>query len=1180
MLGDIDYLLNPVRPRLFLAKPNKQIISLLSEAASVSQNLKLTSVNELSFRVPYELEINNERVPNHNVPLLRERYYVQVKLDQLSEWYMITEVNDLMESDKDYKEVRCLALPNELSDKLIKNYSVESYEARQVLTDVLSGTVWKIGSLDPDFELTYRSFEFGDSTALSAVYAIAETYNAIVVWDTNARTVSFVKPEFHGLNKGLKFSYGKYLKTLGRNSTSNEMVTRLKPFGKDGLTINRINPTGQNYIEDFSFFLYPFERDANKNTVKSSDYMSDSLAHALLDYRELAEQHEGSYGTLIGQQDALESSLAQRKTELHNLQNELASITDIQLAQQFDGVMLFEQFAFGGSGSVTKSFTLNPLYPYAVLVKMSNYAGTSLSINGTAIPLSSDRWTVCRKFDKGTSTVNVTVTGAPSDVFVQVANINQDELSGAVSNDAIVDKYNFDHKQEEIDAKQVEIDSIQAQISGTVAQIDHILDLLSVDRNFTPEQKDELNLFIIEKEFSDDNYIEETDLYEAAKKKFDEWSRPQLSVEMDIVNFLSVIEEQGNWSKLTLGDQVVVEYERIGVKVEAKIIEIDFDYEQSSVKLTVANVRDLASSSTLIEKYIYDSKNTTSIVDDNKSKWTKAIYDASEMSRLFENFWNKVTNDINMASNEYVTIDRKGITDIDPNDPLRFIRITHGAIGLTKSGGLRYETAMTPDGVIAEQVLGKIILGERVVIGDPEGIWMTEGPQTTITDRCGREVMKIGLYENNPDHYGLLMNRFDPVVNCSSDIVNRVIMNEEHGFWVQKRNGSSFDDVAWLDTDGLLNVKKMQIDFMDGTLSNGIVIDSTEGIAVTRSDQMYRSLMSGVKGFAIQRNDGTPGSPAWKDVFWADLTGTVHAYDIRIENSFMTNGGIEGAYLILRDGHGGVMKMYPGEGFWAGAENASDAPAWIKPDGTAIFNKLIVKDKDNKLLIDSEKKTIFMNGFDIVGAAAIHADLIAAKMVTADDGFISDLTAGRLTTLTNAPEGNWSNYLRISGNSAKWITGMAGRGTHAKLPDGRLLYWVNSNRQGQMTTEVTQYPAMYYEMDDKVKMIIDHTGIGDSANPRIIMGLGDGQVIDPAIDDGEENVRSARAFLTKYQGGWKVSYYASNNGNERSVDLSDDGIVVKHSGGYTIEISNNDGIKMTDSTGSYFQMKNGQFNFV
>ena len=62
------------------------------------------------------------------------------------------------------------------------------------------------------------------------------------------------------------------------------------------MSIQEVNITGQNYIEDFSYYMYPFERDENRNVLKHSAYgMSDDLCHAILDYNELLISKQGEF---------------------------------------------------------------------------------------------------------------------------------------------------------------------------------------------------------------------------------------------------------------------------------------------------------------------------------------------------------------------------------------------------------------------------------------------------------------------------------------------------------------------------------------------------------------------------------------------------------------------------------------------------------------------------------------------------------------------------------------------------------------------------------------------------------------------------------------------------------------------------------------------------------------------
>src|SRR5690606_3107899 len=131
-VGDIDLRLKPIKPKIFLSKPNREIISKISEAYDVNRKMSLTSLYELKFKIHYYLEVNNAIERNKNVDLIKERYHIQLKIGHKTEWYIITKINDKMDDSGDYKEIECVLLPHELRDKLIRGYSVDAYNARQV----------------------------------------------------------------------------------------------------------------------------------------------------------------------------------------------------------------------------------------------------------------------------------------------------------------------------------------------------------------------------------------------------------------------------------------------------------------------------------------------------------------------------------------------------------------------------------------------------------------------------------------------------------------------------------------------------------------------------------------------------------------------------------------------------------------------------------------------------------------------------------------------------------------------------------------------------------------------------------------------------------------------------------------------------------------------------------------
>lgn len=805
MLGEIDRNRKPIKPQYFLAKPNREIISKLSEIFNDNIDVKLNDVSELSFYLPYFIDKHHKLKPNKNVELIKERYLIKVVTGIKVEWFIVNDISDNLD-DSDVMEVKCYSLVRELSDKLIKSYEVESYGADKVIEDMLrlGNTIWNVDYIDADFKLSKRAFEFPSSTVLEAIYSIAEVYNAIVTFDTDTRTLSMTKPELTGINMGFTVSWGKLLKSMTRNRSSEEMVTRLSASGKDGLGIQKVNPTGQNYIENYGYWIYPFERDANKTVISPSHWMSDSLCHALLDYEALVESKTGLFKQYLIELEGYETQLNQLKIDLNKLQQDEKVVQEVTLAQQFGDKMFFEKYSH--SGSTSRTFKLNKGYNYAAMIKVDSSSGVTVALNGSVKPVTSGRWTMLGKLNN-LETTTITVNGSSTGVFMQVATISIEEYQMAGNDAAIVERYSLDNKENQINLKQIEVSNKLNQITDVQNRTKALQVLLDSENNFTSAQLQELNYYVIERDFNDDVYIDEQDLYDAAMEKFKELQVPQLAVEIDIVNFLEIIEEQRNWKKLNLGDFVNVKYERLGIELTARISEISYDFGGSSIKLTLSNAKNVNDESTRLEKFLKDTKNTSVVVDTSKTKWGQAVVDSSEMSRLFDNFWNKVTNEINMASNEFVTLDRTGLTIIDPNDPLRFLRGTHGALALTRSGGLKYESCLTADGLIAEQVLGKIILGQRVVIGDVSGVFTIEGSKLMIDDRCGRPVLRLGLTSEQPDVFGLHLNRYASS-NCNDRTITNVNgMDNSRGFYIDKIRNGVTTNVFGLAQNGDLRIR-------------------------------------------------------------------------------------------------------------------------------------------------------------------------------------------------------------------------------------------------------------------------------------------------------------------------------------------------------------------------------------
>jgi Prophage endopeptidase tail len=347
-IGQIDLTRELQKVELYLAKPDKIEVSTLKEAYNVTQTLELGQVNEIQFLVPYEVDVNHRLKRNKNIDLLKQRYQIRVKLGDYEEWYVIDSMSDTMDDEKDVKSVTAYSLPYELKGKHIHewegiemadgSFRKESLNLKQVSENIVSQTLWTIGYIDAHYETIYRSFDFSATSALDAIFQIAEKFEAIIKWDTHNRKIDFYKPENVGTNRGLKVKYGKYLQGLNKEEKSDEMFTKLHVYG-EGIDIREVNPTGTNVLEDYSYYMYPYKEDELGNTIQSSHYMSDELCKAILGYSKAVESKTGEFNNLLSQKKVQQSDLTSKSSQLLELQEQLIEVQyviDVKLADSQD----------------------------------------------------------------------------------------------------------------------------------------------------------------------------------------------------------------------------------------------------------------------------------------------------------------------------------------------------------------------------------------------------------------------------------------------------------------------------------------------------------------------------------------------------------------------------------------------------------------------------------------------------------------------------------------------------------------------------------------------------------------------------------------------------------------------------------------------------------------------------
>ncbi|OMP28883.1 phage tail protein [Bacillus sp. I-2] len=337
-LGEFTF--KPGTLKLELCRTNKKKIANIVDFSNASANLNHATINDLTFNIPLKARYGDEIKPNHVAQLIREWYLIKATFLNRTEYYVIDGITDSTTQEKSEIQVNCQLTPYMLNKPKIRQYEGISKNLQEIGEVCLKGTGWTVGEIESTLNEKRRSFSIGSITSrFDFLRNICETFDAVPVYDTINDRVSFFEKNNISKFKGVKISSHNFMIDMSDTRSMDEVVTRLHVTGKDGIVINSINPTGQGYLDDFSFFLSPFQRDDNRNVLKRSAYMRNELCHALLDYNELVDKESKKFKTMLDDKKKIEAKKTAQENELFVLKNlELQQILDrIEVVKETDG---------------------------------------------------------------------------------------------------------------------------------------------------------------------------------------------------------------------------------------------------------------------------------------------------------------------------------------------------------------------------------------------------------------------------------------------------------------------------------------------------------------------------------------------------------------------------------------------------------------------------------------------------------------------------------------------------------------------------------------------------------------------------------------------------------------------------------------------------------------------------
>ena len=306
-------------PKLHICKPNREIIYPLNDIFNSRLEVKRGQINSFSFSFNSKVLRNNEFVDSPLLEKVRGNYLVRLVYEGVTSYFVVVRQNKSFTQGEEIVNVECYLQGYELNKKYIRGINETSKPLRYLANLLLEEVAWEVDYIDGDVDLLFRSYEAPSVTVLQGIFELAERFACIPEFDSVNKKINFKKAVNIGMNKGIRLKEGKFLESFNLDISEEDIVTRLVGYGRDGLEIRSLSPSGANFIQDFSWFLYPFEMDASGRVIRSSRYMTDSLAIALTRYNRRVEQAGATFATLQTQRANINARLSVIEQDLSNL---------------------------------------------------------------------------------------------------------------------------------------------------------------------------------------------------------------------------------------------------------------------------------------------------------------------------------------------------------------------------------------------------------------------------------------------------------------------------------------------------------------------------------------------------------------------------------------------------------------------------------------------------------------------------------------------------------------------------------------------------------------------------------------------------------------------------------------------------------------------------------------------
>lgn len=308
----------PETPELVLKTLGDKTVGVIPGVFNLKVNIKFSEPSEISFDIPSVIDGK----PN---PLYDDVTGYKQIYTKCYGVYETLNPSTIADGIREIKHVKGFSYEKTLeSKKLFLEEGTFNFWNPVFPTDTVLGRIlevaigWSAGYVSPSLIGRYRTFDQYDDYLLSFMYNQSpKKYRCVFVFDTYKRTINVYDADEERPSLPIYLDFDNLVKSLDIEEKSDELVTAIRPYGSDELSIRDINPIGTNWIYDLSYFI------ANGD-------IREPLASKWVSWQRSILNRQVYYRGLTALRASSTARLTAAKAALTDLNGELESLTSQQ----------------------------------------------------------------------------------------------------------------------------------------------------------------------------------------------------------------------------------------------------------------------------------------------------------------------------------------------------------------------------------------------------------------------------------------------------------------------------------------------------------------------------------------------------------------------------------------------------------------------------------------------------------------------------------------------------------------------------------------------------------------------------------------------------------------------------------------------------------------------------------